>query len=185
MQPVVKLGGSTLMRPDWPLRLIACLKQLRIDDCLLVVGGSDAIEAMRRLDAVHRLDQAAMHWRCVAMLTATAEIACELLQRESDCQVTGPLTYADYSRSSHTAASPSRVQIRVLRVDGWYHRDAIDQDRLPTDWRTTTDAIAIWIASSIASERCIILKSCPVPPLSLAELAAAGIVDQADRKSVV
>lgn len=181
MQPVVvKLGGSALSQPQWPQQLIAYLERQRISNCLLVVGGGAAIDAMRDLDAVHHLDAAQMHWRCVGMLTSTAEVACELLRRESSCyRVEGPLGYSDYSCPAEDVTPIDCPVIRVIRVDSWYCPAAAEHERLPSDWRTTTDAIAIWIAAMIAADRCVILKSCHVPKCGLADLAAMGIVDEA------
>jgi 5-(aminomethyl)-3-furanmethanol phosphate kinase len=78
---VVKLGGSLLSQPDWPEWLEAWLDEQPPGPKLLIVGGGQAIDAMRQLDRAHRLDTPAMHWRCIRLLDATFEVAAELLQR--------------------------------------------------------------------------------------------------------
>jgi len=78
---VVKLGGSLLSQPRWPEWLELWLGQQPPAAYLLIVGGGQAIDAMRHLDQTHTLDTAAMHWRCIRLLDATFEVAAELLRR--------------------------------------------------------------------------------------------------------
>lgn len=78
---VVKLGGSLLSQPNWPVWLEAWLAAQPPGEFLMIVGGGQTIDAMRYLDQAHTLETRPMHWRCIRLLDATFEVAAEILQR--------------------------------------------------------------------------------------------------------
>jgi len=54
-----------------------------------------------------------------------------------------------------------------------------DQPDAHTNWEVTSDSIALDLARRLNAERLIVVKSCEIDPKSsLAQLAAAGIIDQ-------
>jgi hypothetical protein len=68
--------------------------------------------------------------------------------------------------------------VQLLTVDALYTPQA--KAPLPCDWRTTSDAIATWIAMTLSADEVVLLKSCAVPPgLSIAELSRRSIIDVA------
>ncbi|MCA9160525.1 MAG: hypothetical protein KDA72_19475, partial [Planctomycetales bacterium] len=76
---VLKLGGSLLLIPDWPQRLQSWLSSHPVPLDLLLVGGGEIIESVRRLDAQHGFPASFSHWLCIDLLSATARIAAQLL----------------------------------------------------------------------------------------------------------
>jgi aspartokinase-like uncharacterized kinase len=171
MRRVVKVGGSLLLRAELPQQLAAWLAKQPPAETLVLVGGGQLIDAIRNLDAVRRVDQVAVHWRCVESLGTTFEF------------------FADWF--PHWQAIRSGEEFRAALNRGFAANDATliavsafyspqsDFD-LPTDWRTTTDAIASVLAVESSADELVLLKSCQVDrSLSLDRLAAAGIVDAA------
>jgi 5-(aminomethyl)-3-furanmethanol phosphate kinase len=176
MTCVVKLGGSLLSQPDWPARFRNWFDQQAADDYCMIVGGGGTIDAMRELDAVHRLPTAAMHWRCIRLLDATFEIAAELLP-ESTCTAT-----LSELRNRLGDGISGRKRLLLVRVAGYYAESlAASIDIVPPiGWETTTDTLAVFLAKLIHADRVVLLKSCMIAEgLTLADAAKKGIVDSA------
>ncbi len=76
---VLKLGGSLLLIPDWPQRLQSWLAAHPAPLDLLLVGGGEIVESVRRLDTQHDFSASFSHWLCIDLLSATARIAAQLL----------------------------------------------------------------------------------------------------------
>lgn len=193
---VVKLGGSLLQRRRLGHQLHAWIDAQqhrsaadeRGCDLFLLVGGGSWIDAFRHWDQLHQLDPVALHWRCVAALRFSAEIVCELLRRfrpdsqwiedpqqlQQMLQVARPPVGQPLPRSHNGTGQQGRVAVVVPAA--FYSPQ--QNDLLPRDWSTTSDAIAALLAQQIQAKRLVILKSCQVPPgASLAELAELAIVD--------
>ncbi len=176
MTCVVKLGGSLLSQPDWPERFRNWFEQQAADDYCLIVGGGGSIDAMRELDAVHRLSTSAMHWRCIRLLDATYEIAAELLPEAvsiaSIIELRNRLGYGNLGGK----------RLLLVRVAGYYTESlAASIDIVPPiGWETTTDTLAVFLAKLIHADRVVLLKSCTIAEgLTLADAAKQGIVDSA------
>ena len=171
MHRVVKVGGSLLLRPD----LIEALREW-IDDqpparTVLIFGGGEVIDAIRRLDRLRPGESQRVHWRCVDLLQATFETAAEWFP-DWDA-VDSPMPPPDQFWSGIVPSRPA-----ILSVRSFYRRGSSSD--LPCDWRTTTDAILAELAIRSEADQAVILKSCPVDPnASVNELAQAGIVDPA------
>ncbi len=185
MTSVIKLGGSLLHQAHWPDRFRRWLLRQPNDTYLLFVGGGMMIDALRQLDRTHGLSQRQMHWRCIRALDATFEIASELLPEA--------LPIRD-RREWQLALMEPRIEKKGLyigRLGGFYSESAqvegalsstpcaeLQRINLPEDWSTTSDALAVEIAISLAADRVVLLKACSVPQsIKLSEAAAAGIVD--------
>lgn len=171
---VVKVGGSLLRRGDLPERLGAWLTAQPPGETLVIVGGGELIDAMRRLDAVRAVDPATMHWRCVSLLRGTFETVRDWFPSWHVIESAGSLDAA--IERGFASDAPT-----LISVPAFYHPDADDDlPPLPEDWRTTTDAIAAQLAVRVRAGRLVLLKSCPVEPAAdLDELSRRGIVDEA------
>ena len=171
MRRVVKVGGSLLLNADLPSRLSSWLSSQQRAETLMIVGGGELIDAMRRLDRVQPCDPVKLHWRCVDLLQTTFQFMKDWFPAWHAVE-----SAAEFRQALDTGFSSDRPTL--IAVDSFYRADS--NDRLPTDWRTTTDAIAGLLAIQSASDELVLLKSCPVDDsLSINDLAAAGIVDQA------
>ncbi len=168
---VIKLGGSLLKRDRWPAALDDWLtKQEDAERTSIIVGGGEAIDAMRRLAAIHPLDPEAMHWRCVRMLRASFEIAAELFPEWST--VASPEGFQRY------AAARGRQPPTLLAVDSFFQPGI--EPQLPPSWDTTSDAIAAHLLIRLQADELVLVKACPLPrDENLQSLAEAEIVDRA------
>jgi aspartokinase-like uncharacterized kinase len=175
LRRVIKVGGSCLSDPDFAAKLSSMVKPPPADQRpaqnFCVVGGGEAIEAMRRLDRLHGLDAAAMHWRCVRLLRASLEIAAELVPQ-------WPVIAEPAALERLIAASP-RPGCWWIAVDSFYRPETSVQSGLPEHWDTTTDAIAAYLARRTAADQLVLIKSCRVPTQEPRELARRGVVDPA------
>ncbi|QEG41200.1 amino acid kinase family protein [Roseimaritima ulvae] len=166
---VVKLGGSLLSRAnlatdlrDWSRR------QPPVSANLYVIGGGPLLNAVRQLDAVHGFDPQAMHWRCVRMLRFSFELLGELIPEWAAIE-----TPADFEarRAQRNFAGHTRVA-----VDSFFTPQC--DGSLAPSWSTTTDSIAAFLASLIAADELVVLKSCDVDARqSLPDQVRAGLLD--------
>lgn len=171
MRRVVKLGGSLLKFPDLPDRVAQWESGLPAAQTLVVVGGGAMINAMRDLYALHELDEAEMHWRCVRLLRATFEIAGELFPHwkrvATAQQLDGVLADANTSATY------------LIAVDCFYFPNSPSGKMLTESWDTTADSIAAGLARLCGAAELHLLKSCEIPRnRSLDELARQGVVDR-------
>ncbi len=186
---VLKIGGSMLSQVDWPSRLDLWLQKQPAGLYFTIVGGGQAIDAMRDLDAVHSLDQAAMHWRCIDLLGATFEIAAELLERVLPNLKTVRTSASFRSiASSGNYQTPERAELVLVNVPAFYNIESYPhapgtmlgrEILLPEiGWQTTSDTLAMYLASLIQSNRCVLFKSCSVESYAtLEDAVAAGVAD--------
>lgn len=169
---VLKIGGSLLSRPDFADVVADWLRAQPPAQNLAIIGGGAAIDAMRELAERFRLDETAMHWRCVRLLRATYEIAGELFPQWQ--RIDGERAFAAL------AAAPPRAGHWLLAVDAFYSPATHAGSGLPAGWQTTTDSLAAYLARRTHADELVLLKSCTIPPrATVAELSAAGIVDEA------
>ncbi len=171
MRRVVKVGGSLLLQRTLKESLDRWFSRQPEAENLLIVGGGELIDAVRRLDEVHQLDSIATHWICVELLSTTYDVVCQLApdwnRIDSATQLRESLDVG-FSRDAPT----------VINISAFY-RPTCDAS-LPTDWRTTTDSIAAHLAMLINADELVLLKSCNVnPTATLSQLIDTEIVDQA------
>lgn len=191
---VIKLGGSLLDLPEIGVKLQQWLLGQPAAVNLIVVGGGEIVEAVRRLDQIHRFDPSQVHWWCVDLLTTTARIAA---QQIPDCGLIvtrAELKYVLEGGSGHPAESatytvvPSAFYARDFH-DGIFssqHESPQAWD-LPQTWETTTDSIAALLGLLTRAGELILMKSVdPVGPNAAGQIGSAyeiwaklGLVDAA------
>lgn len=161
---VIKVGGSLLAEPgamnrvaEW-LAMTAEPQQTR----LLITGGGETVEAIRRIDAANPLLPAAAHWAAIAVMDANALLLSDWLPN-FEIQDEIPTTAGDW----------------VLRCGGLLREvePHAPGERLRVGWETTSDAIAARIAV-LWDARLVLLKHSLLATYStLSEAAAAGVID--------
>jgi hypothetical protein len=149
---VVKVGGSLFDHTRLGPGLVAYLDSLAPAEVVLVPGGGDVVEAVRKLDRIHGLGEEVSHGLAVWALGVTAEFLW------------------------HTVASEPRVT--VLDCYQFAKEDEAQPGKLPHSWDVTSDSIAARAAVVYEAERLVLLKSLDVPPgTPWEEAAARGWVD--------
>jgi len=156
---VVKIGGSLFDHPQLGPGLRAYLDSLAPTPVLLVPGGGDVVEAIRRLDAIHGLGEEVSHRLALTGLWVTAAFLREMIPGvEYGC---------------HPAADPA-IPVRVLDSKAFCQIN----EGLPHSWDVTSDSIAARAAVVYGAERLVLLKSVDVPAGTKWETAVAhGWVD--------
>ncbi|MCE9561118.1 MAG: uridylate kinase [Planctomycetes bacterium] len=130
---VVKVGGSLFDHPRFVPALRGYLDSLAPADVLLVPGGGEVVDAVRKLDAIHGLGEEASHWLAIRGMDLTGEFL------------------------RHTLPCGSRL--RILDCFAFAKDDAT----LPHSWEVTSDSIAARVAIVHGAERLVLLKSVDVP----------------------
>jgi aspartokinase-like uncharacterized kinase len=161
---VIKLGGSLLDWPEFPQRFREWLKIQPSAANLLIVGGGDFVDVIRKLDEVHHLGETSAHWLCIAALRVSAALVTELLP---ECRSLGP------------TLPVSLPELSMVDVTWLMQLDAERSVRsLPASWEVTTDSIAARAAALFGASELVLLKSTlPAHAGSLRVLADAGYVD--------
>jgi len=154
--PILKIGGSLLMRPDWPEALNNLLGHL--DRPLIVVGGGTLVEGLRAIDAVNPRPPRLMHDLAIDAMALTARLVAEAVELP-------------------VVPSPNAAMAAVLDVAGWLST-AKNPAAIPFGWEVTSDSLAAVVAR-VDARPLVLAKSVPPPPqvVSMHALAHAGWVD--------
>ena len=160
---VVKIGGSLSTNPMLPawLDLLAECGGGRV---IVVCGGGTFADEVRRAQAHWQIGDLSAHNMAVLAMAQTAYLmhglnpALRLTRSQSEIR-----------RVLHKGQTALWLPFELQRK----HPDA------RTNWEVTSDSIALDLAHRLNAERLVVVKSCEIDPtLNLAQLAAAGIVDQ-------
>ncbi|WP_428422919.1 aspartate kinase [Methylibium sp.] len=159
---VVKLGGSLnqdALLPQW-LELLAELGGGRV---IVVPGGGAFAEQAREAQAQWQFDDLAAHNMAVLGMAQTALMLqglCPALQ-----------------------AAAGEQPLRRVLLSGqpalWLPLDLLRgrADEL-TNWRVSSDSLALWLAQRLHAERLLVVKSCDIDGRrTLAQLSEAGVLD--------
>ena len=155
---VVKVGGSLLAWKDLPAALARWLAQQSPAVHVLIAGGGEFAEAIRRADATYGLGEEPAHWLCVDVLSVTARLLGAIM---NDIVVT------------HAQELPSLAPGICVFDPSPFLRNLEPlqfSESLPHTWAVTSDSIAARIAESLVASELVLLKSC-LPA------AGAGYVD--------
>ncbi len=168
---VVKVGGSLFDWPELPLALRAFLREEPAAVNVLLAGGGELAEAIRRADAALGIGEEAAHWLCIEALGITARMlagvaSLTLVHRLNDLrEVVG-------KKETRTAVLDPR---EFLTSD----EPRLPGNVLPHTWNVTSDSIAVRLACVLGADELVLLKSADPPAWrTLRDLADAGYVDE-------
>jgi len=159
---IVKLGGSLGRDPvlkEW-LETLAAVGSGRV---VIVPGGGGFADEVRVQQDLWRFDDLSAHNMAVL---AMAQMG---LMMKGICP------------SLVLAASDAELRraVQQARVPVWLPFEALrEQNDTLTTWGVTSDSLAAWLANRLNAEELLLVKACEIQPaMSMAECAAAGIVD--------
>ena len=168
---VAKLGGSLLDPPDLPdlvTRLESVLGHRGGDRPILVVGGGQGVDLVRRWDRLFGIGEEASHWIAVRALSINARIVERVLPRG---------IVVETRKACEAAWSNRHVPI----YDCFAFLKGIDEhgeDPLPRAWKVTSDSLAARIAEHFGAAELALLKSASLPELvTIADAVEQGYVD--------
>lgn len=165
---VVKLGGSLLDLPDLAGRFEAFRGvNMTGHRGVLVVGGGDAAQQVRRLDLAHKLREDIAHWLAIRAMQFNTYTVAAVLPR------------ARLVADSHECLGAwSGDDLAVVDPLAWLEDEHRNGVTLPHRWSFTSDSIAAHIATRLGAQRLTLLKSTlPESPRDIAAAADRGVID--------
>jgi aspartokinase-like uncharacterized kinase len=160
---VVKVGGSLYELPDLGPRLCLWLAAQHTRSILLVPGGGQLADAVRKLDSAHGLGEETAHWLALRTLTIGAHFLAALLP--------GVEIVEDPRQWRHDA-------LAVLDPNAFAVADKGRAGALPRRWSVTSDSVAARAARVANVRRLVLLKSVTIPKSTdWREAARRGWVD--------
>lgn len=159
---VLKVGGSLFDLPDLPQRILALVRKQGWSRVLVIAGGGELVEQLRRDGAVHNLSEELCHDRALDLLGETAAQLADLHPR---------FELAEGFSDMGQAWKAERIPVLDPRfIPRWR--------LLPASWDVTSDSLAAWAALQWSAHRLVLAKSVTLPSGMLSsEVAAQGMVD--------
>jgi aspartokinase-like uncharacterized kinase len=172
---VVKVGGSLLEWPALSRQLSAWLDAQSALPSLFLVGGGALADAVRQLDRCCDLPAAAVHWMAIRAMEVNSLVLRELLSNAH-----GLASVHAWHEQLPTGDRANEVLMAEHFLQ--HEEPFLAGDRLPCGWHVTSDSIAARVADVCQARELVLLKSTlPArcnPPLSLRDLAQAGLIDE-------
>jgi aspartokinase-like uncharacterized kinase len=168
---VLKLGGSLLDLADLPQRLRAMLATFPNQRPLLICGGGDAADVVRRWHKTHELDEEHAHWLAMEAIRLNQALLASLL---ADVEIV--------TNRVDAVSAWDRGAIALLDLPRFVRdEEAVSPigQHLPHTWDVTSDSLAAWVALRWSAERLVLLKSVDRPcAATITDLAQQGLVDR-------
>jgi aspartokinase-like uncharacterized kinase len=169
---VIKIGGSLLDWPELPSAVTAWIEDQPPACNVLLAGGGRMVDEIRRLDAIHGLDEDTSHWLCIDVLRVTASLIAGLLDDF-------PLVQS--WRNLPSIVEDSRGESLIFNPYEFLHKHEpnLPGVKLPHTWEVTSDSIAARLSDALAADELVIFKATQeiTEGMSLEEMAARGIID--------
>jgi len=169
---VVKVGGSLLEFEQLPAKLVYWLEKQTTASNVLIAGGGELAECVRRFDATFQIGETASHWLCVDVLGITARMLFSLLPN------------AEFATSLEVLRSQLNADLRnsliVFDVAPFLRQEAMMTGQsIPRSWDATSDSIAARLCAVIEADELVLLKSSlPTNATSKAAAVVNGYVDR-------
>jgi aspartokinase-like uncharacterized kinase len=167
---VVKVGGSLFDWPELPRALRAFLQQEPAAVNVLLAGGGDLAEAIRRADAALGIGEEAAHWLCIETLGITARMLAGVAS----------LTLVQTLNELREVVRKQEPRTAVLDPREFLASDEprLPGSVLPHSWNVTSDSIAARLAFVLSADELVLLKSAEAPAWrTLRDLSDAKYVD--------
>jgi 5-(aminomethyl)-3-furanmethanol phosphate kinase len=173
---VVKVGGSLLDHPDLIPILAAWLDAQPALGNLLIVGGGELADQIRRLDQLHHWDQEAAHWLAIRAMHLNGFVLSWLVP---GARWIG--SYGQWAREhDHELSGVRRL---FLAVEPFLRQEEPELPGLPLPcgWHVTSDSIAARLAAVCQAQELVLLKSTlPIEAGRAIPVAQAAAIDLVD-----
>ena len=166
---VIKLGGSLLDVPDLVARFDVCRRACAAVHAVLIVGGAEAADVVRRFDAMHHLNECDAHWLAIRAMQFNAHLIAAVVR---DCAIV--------REPDDLHAVWNEERMAVIDPLYWLMREASQGVVIPHRWTFTSDSIAAHVAVQLRADKLTLLKS-----TLLRDTSAVDLVHQAASESVV
>jgi aspartokinase-like uncharacterized kinase len=168
---VVKIGGSLWSCPDLLTRLKDWLRQQPAGRSVLITGGGEYAEQIRRLDQSAKLLPETAHWLAVRGMSLLAWTL-------SQCNPAWSYL-TDWSQLGELVGSTSPTGVAIFDPAHFLKHDEphLSGVCLPIGWHVTSDAIAARIAELLPADELVLLKSALPSAVSHEQAALDGYVD--------
>lgn len=174
---VVKVGGSLFTQPRLNARIAGWLARQSPAVNVLIAGGGELADVIRRWDGLHALGEEASHWLCIRALGISANVLATQLPGAHLCE--SP-TELHHRIGAARDAGTDAVIVFGLETFLSNEEPALAPSPVPHRWSVTTDSLAARVAEIIQADELVLLKSVP-PPEQIKDnweaLAAAEYVD--------
>ena len=172
---VIKLGGSLLLMPGLKEKFQKWRQENPHPMSLIVVGGGEIVDAVRRIHDVNALPEEFAHWFCIDLMRHTARLAQQIL---GDVDLYESMD--DLQRAFTGAANDGATPIIAIVQPGICFAREFPDIGLPETWDVTSDALAAAFSWMYDAEELVVIKSMDPPgdALKLRELANLGFVDR-------
>jgi hypothetical protein len=154
---VLKVGGSQSRHDELPALCAALVDAGQLHPLLVVPGGGDFADGVRRCAERYPLSDTAAHWMAILAMDQYGLLLCDLISGSR------PVRSLD-----ETSSVTGEGRVAVLLPHDWLR----GEDPLPHSWDVTSDAIAAWVAGRAGSDRLVLAKD--VDGLYDADPAAPG-----------
>jgi 5-(aminomethyl)-3-furanmethanol phosphate kinase len=158
---VVKLGGSLAESGRLPkiLQIVGAARA----PLVIVPGGGEFADAVRRAQADYKFSDAAAHRMALLAMHQTGLMLAALHKRLEPFETLAGL----------------RRALKGGRVPVWLPFKMIESDkRVPADWTATSDGLAARLAERLGGAPVVLVKSCRIRQgATVVALARAGVVD--------
>lgn len=179
---VIKLGGSLFDLPDLGRRFWNWLDGESPAVDVVVAGGGQQADAVRRWDERHELGDEFCHDLCGRAMSVTARLARRILSVD-ERTAAWAVTLADVRRLAADASSG----LIVLDAGEFLLNEEPRSPgaTLPRSWDVTSDSIAARVAELLAARELVLLKSTDARPsdgdfrpVNWQRLSSEGVVDR-------
>ncbi|MFO0909109.1 MAG: hypothetical protein U0794_12300 [Isosphaeraceae bacterium] len=164
---VLKLGGSLLDWEGFPRALADFLDEAAVEQPVLIVGGGQIVEELRRLDAIHRLGELRGHELALDLLETTARLVASVVPEACIVRHVSGLEPAWMER-----------KLPILSAREFLSEfPEIGGERLASTWATTSDSIAAWLARYLGCRVVLLKSTAPDAPIDRQSAMRIGLVD--------
>ena len=170
---VIKLGGSLLSRPNWHGDFLSWHEKSpspALD--VLIVGGGQPVNLLRKLADRVGMDDSTAHWVAIEFMSANARLVADRL---------GYPIVESFDDLNEIASQQEQSDGRLKPVHQLLDPTPVLQNgriSLEESWRVTSDSIAAAVAADCNAQELVLLKSTPPPTDDVEKLARIGYVDE-------